>query len=72
MTEGSSIVDEEGSAEPWREKLCKACTGRMIRGEMTSCLGESSSCESQPGAVDMEDQGHVLGSSRRLDGRDAG
>ena len=68
----SSIVDEEGSAEPWREKLCKSCTGRMTRGEMASCLGESSSCESQPGAVDGEDQGHVLGSSRRLDGRDAG
>ena len=33
----------------------------MIRGEMTFCLGESSSCESQPGAVDVEDQGHVLG-----------
>ena len=73
MTEGSSIIDEEGSAEPWREKLCKACTGRMIRGEMTSCLGESSSCESQPGAMDMEYQGHaLLRSSRRLDGRDAG
>lgn len=28
--------------------------------------------ESQPGTVDMEYQGHVLGSSRWLDGRDAG
>ena len=37
---------------------------------MTSCLGESSSCESKPGAVDGEDQGHVLARSRRLDGRD--
>ena len=39
---------------------------------MASCLGESSSCESQPGAVEVEDQGHVLGGSRRLEGRDAG
>ena len=26
------------------------------KGKMTSCLGESSSCESQPGAVDGEDK----------------
>ena len=39
---------------------------------MTSRLGESSSCESQPGAVDGEDQGHVPGRSKRLDGQDAG
>ena len=37
-----------------------------------SCLGESSSRESQPGAVDGEDLGHVLEGSRRLNGRDAG
>ena len=72
MSERSSIVDEEGSAKPWREKLRKACTGRMTRGEMTSCLGESSSCESQPEVVYGEDQGHAPGSYRRLDGRDAG
>ena len=42
------------------------------KGKMTSCLGEISSCESQPGAVNVEDQEHVPGSSRRLDGRDAG
>ena len=50
----------------------KHVPGRMTKGEMTSCLGGSSSCESQPGAVDGEDLGHVLGSSRRLDGCDAG
>ena len=44
----------------------------MTKGEMTSCLGESSSCESQPGVVEVEDQGHELGSARHLDGRDAG
>ena len=42
------------------------------KGRDDFCLGESSFCESQPGAVKVEDQGHVLGSSRRLDGRDAG
>ena len=26
------------------------------RGELTSCLGESSSCKSQPGAVNGEDR----------------
>ena len=71
MSEGSSIVDEEGSVEPWREKLCKACTGRLTRGEMTSCPGDSLSCESLPGAVELEDQGHALGSSRRLDAHNA-
>ena len=71
MSEGSSIADEEGSAEPLREKLRKSMY-REDKRDMTSCLGESSFCETQPGAVDWEDQGHVLGSSRRLDGRDAG
>ena len=43
-----------------------------VKGKMTPCLGESSFCKSQPRAVDGEDQGHVLGCSRRLDGQDAG
>ena len=70
MSEGSSIVDEEGSAELGRETRWKACTGRMTRGKMISCLGKSSSYESHPGAVDGEDQGHVQGNSRRLDGQE--
>ena len=37
---------------------------------MASCFGESSSCESQPEAVDGQDLGHIRGSSRRLDGKD--
>ena len=55
MSEGSSIVDEEGSAEPWRGKLRDGCNGRITgRGEITSFLRESSSCESQPGACGRE------------------
>ena len=73
MSKRSSIVDTEKSAEPWREKLLKACTGRMTStGEMTSCLGEISSFESQPGAVNGDGQGHVPESSRCLDGQNAG
>ena len=39
--------------------------------KMASCLGESSSRKSQPGAVDWEDQGHVPRSSERLGGENA-
>ena len=49
-SEGSSIVHEEGGAKPWHEKLHKA----YVPGEMTDCLGGSSSCESQPEPLTWE------------------
>lgn len=72
VSEGSSSVDEKGISEPGRDKLRKDMyRENMARGKMTCCLGKSSSCESQSGAVD-EDQGQVPKSSRRLDGYDTG
>ena len=60
MSKGSLIVDDDRSAGPGHEKLWKACTRRMTKGKMTSCLRKISSCQSHPGAVDGKDQRHML------------